>query len=488
MKNIFFSSNTQNDLFPSNTRSSFRSYIDANDLHYIPNKHLLAALKSITFDNKISTLKLNYKEPNIIIVQTNATFSWENYEGPMQRTIGPAQFKFGRDYIYINDLNELNDRFGTPGYRSFTDIQIVEGEWEWDNNRWNVLHNIYFNDVILHSTSHLITYLNEVFENINYPFVFGLGAHNYNRKIFQNGVLERHDFDIYFSKQIGDMLGLDGIKLHKYSTIRELADMHLPAMTSWTPGVEINKSLNAILDRKGEYIYYKVLSGGDPIKLIPNFNISKPHILGVRSTICEHSITNNTYDRIIGYINAKDLQNDTIHITFNNPIYYSTTKEKLSQAHFELIDINTNESPSTHNGTPTYIQIAVKSEHKMKQTFSIFLDSSDVESKKIYNANSNMSFTTKLPERMEFRRNWEISMQGLFIPSKLNNIYEDTCWFETAKVKERDMILFRKKIVQFSQPINIKRSNGTRLKVDIIQHLCLLKNALKKPSRISKLQ
>jgi len=58
MKNIYFSSNTQNDLFPSNTRNSFHSYIDANDLHYIPNKHLLAALKSIRFDNKTSTLKL----------------------------------------------------------------------------------------------------------------------------------------------------------------------------------------------------------------------------------------------------------------------------------------------------------------------------------------------------------------------------------------------------------------------------------------------
>ena len=58
MKNIYFSSNTQNDLFPSNTGNSFHSYIDANDLHYIPNKHLLAALKSIRFDNKTSTLKL----------------------------------------------------------------------------------------------------------------------------------------------------------------------------------------------------------------------------------------------------------------------------------------------------------------------------------------------------------------------------------------------------------------------------------------------
>ena len=127
MKNKFFSSNTQNYLFPSNTRNSFYSYIDANDLNYIPDKYLLAALKAITFDNKTTTLKLNHKQPNIIIRQTDATFGWDNYEGPMQRTIGPAQFKFGRDYIYINDMVEANDRYGTVECRSFTDIKIVEG-------------------------------------------------------------------------------------------------------------------------------------------------------------------------------------------------------------------------------------------------------------------------------------------------------------------------------------------------------------------------
>ena len=166
------------DVFPSNTRTGFHSYTDVNDLNYIPDKHLLAALKSITFDNKTSTIKLNPKKPNIIIKQTDAIFSWDNMDGPKERIIGPAQFRFGRDYIYINDMDEENDRYGTPGCRSFTDIQIVEGQVDIKTGRWNVLHTIYFNDVILHSATHLITHLNEVFENINYPFV--LGNHTYN--------------------------------------------------------------------------------------------------------------------------------------------------------------------------------------------------------------------------------------------------------------------------------------------------------------------
>ena len=127
MKNIFYSSNTQNDIFHENTRTSFDSYIDINDLNYIPDKHLHAALKSITFDNRCNTIKLNPEKPHIIIRQTDAAWSWNNMDGPQERTIGPTQFRFGRDYIYINDMHEKNDRYGTPGCQSFTYIQIVEG-------------------------------------------------------------------------------------------------------------------------------------------------------------------------------------------------------------------------------------------------------------------------------------------------------------------------------------------------------------------------
>tara|TARA_Y100000310_G_C20300961_1_gene631757 strand:+ start:134 stop:517 length:384 start_codon:yes stop_codon:yes gene_type:complete len=127
MKNIFFSSNTQNDLFPSNARNSFHSYIDANDLHYIPDKHLLAALKSITFDNKISTFKLNPYKPDIIIRQTDSTFTVENYDGSMKRILDPHSVRYGGDYFYISDIDGSFDIYITPGYRSFTDIKIVEG-------------------------------------------------------------------------------------------------------------------------------------------------------------------------------------------------------------------------------------------------------------------------------------------------------------------------------------------------------------------------
>ena len=51
MKSIYYCSNTQSDIFPQNTRSKFESYIDINDLSYLPRKNIEAAIKYIIFDN-----------------------------------------------------------------------------------------------------------------------------------------------------------------------------------------------------------------------------------------------------------------------------------------------------------------------------------------------------------------------------------------------------------------------------------------------------
>ena len=55
MKNIFYCSNANKELFSNNTRSSFNSYIDISDLNYLhDDDDIEATIKSITFDNKES--------------------------------------------------------------------------------------------------------------------------------------------------------------------------------------------------------------------------------------------------------------------------------------------------------------------------------------------------------------------------------------------------------------------------------------------------
>ena len=57
----------------------------------------------------------------------------------------------------------------------------------------------------------------------------------------------------------------------------------------------------------------------------------------------------------------------------------------------------------------------------MKKPFTIFLDSSCKRSQHSYPMNSNMEFTIDLPERLEFRRNWNVVLKSLFIPNKFVN-------------------------------------------------------------------
>ena len=70
MKNIFYTSNADKDLFIDDTRSDFNSYIDINDLDYIDDGDVEVGIKSIAFDNTQSIyIQPNVKQPHFIIVQ-----------------------------------------------------------------------------------------------------------------------------------------------------------------------------------------------------------------------------------------------------------------------------------------------------------------------------------------------------------------------------------------------------------------------------------
>ena len=89
----------------------------------------------------------------------------------------------------------------------------------------------------------------------------------------------------------------------------------------------------------------------------------KQHILGIRSNICEYSIKNGEYDKILALFVEGNV-NDVIHIDFKNPIFFSSEKELLSKAHFEIIDIDTNTAPNFTVGSPTYIQVVIRKKYR----------------------------------------------------------------------------------------------------------------------------
>ena len=148
----------------------------------------------------------------------------------------------------------------------------------------------------------------------------------------------------------------------------------------------------------------------------------KDQVLAIRSNICESSIRNGEYDRLISLIHTSKLENDVVHVDFKNPVFFETRKELLSRCNFEIIDLDTNSAPNFSEGSPTYIQVVIRNRvQRMKKPFNIFLESSCEKSKLLYPKNDNTEFTIDLPQRMNFRKDWHVALKSLFIPNKFTN-------------------------------------------------------------------
>ena len=147
-------------------------------------------------------------------------------------------------------------------------------------------------------------------------------------------------------------------------------------------------------------------------------------LLGIRTNICDYSIRNSSYDRIISLIHSPKGENQTVQLNFNNPTFFPTSKQQLSRAWFEIIDLETNRAPNFKAGSPTFMHIVLReNKSKMKKPFNIFLDSSCEKSKKSYPENNNMEFCVELPERMSFRKNWHLTLKSLFMTNNFFNVH-----------------------------------------------------------------
>ena len=106
-------------------------------------------------------------------------------------------------------------------------------------------------------------------------------------------------------------------------------------------------------------------------------SLIEDELLGIRSNICDFTIRNSGYDRIISLLHSPKGENNTVQLNFKNPTFFPTSKRQLSRASFEIINLKTNSPPNFKAGSPTYIQVAVRErQSKMKKPFNIFLDSS----------------------------------------------------------------------------------------------------------------
>ena len=157
-------------------------------------------------------------------------------------------------------------------------------------------------------------------------------------------------------------------------------------------------------------------------------NEKRDERLALRSNLTNNVFLSNTLDNIVAWFSiGKRLSNKKI-LTFEieNPSFFPTTKELLSKASFELINLNNNSKPDFKNIlSNTLVKVNVRQSLKrMKNPFYIHLDSSCSESKSYFPNNSPTNFTIQLPHRLEFNRDWIIALKNISLQNNFYNVFD----------------------------------------------------------------
>merc|ERR1712002_523440 len=286
-----------------------------------------------------------------------------------------------------------------------------------------IIHHIYMHQKECFYLDTFINHINKVLKNVtfynNKNKQYTITSDLVNKKHILHGL----NVDLFICEDIALVLNLTNEKMEKKS-LSEFFESNISQHVS-----ECARIMKSIYMKEQYLTYYKVKrtlvkSFEVRLKLKPRLFHSK--LYGIRSNLSDPTISSSQYDTLISVFQDYSKQ-DVLNIEFQNPCFFKTRKELLSRTKFEIIDLNqSNQNPAI--GAPTYIQTIVKpSSYKMKRPFTIFLDSSCPVSQKLYPKNTNTDFTIELPERLNFRRDWTVTLKTLFLSNKIQNIEGCEC-------------------------------------------------------------
>ena len=503
-RNIFYASNTQSELFPYNTRTQFNQYVDVHNLDYIKQDDIEVAIKSIAFDNTQSIHILpTIEQPHIMIVQEIS--EEEPYNQFMRTILNTKGEKSGvmkslrnaKKIEEVIDISESNDfvivnnclarRIIVQSHldREFSNILFIS------NN--TIIHHIYLHYKECFYLDTFINHINDVLKSVTF--------YHDDAKIETDLIQKEYElhalpFKVLIHEYIAETLGI-------YTEKRKSSQLlnYFNNIQDCTKDSPAYMFMNDVYKFKQQLVYYEVKRGISPLKVHPK--LFRSTLYCIRSNISETTISSAHYDTIVGVFQDHG-KHDVLNIEFQNPPFFKTRKELLSHAQFNIFDLDSskhNQTPSI--GSPTYIHTIVRAAPKrMKRPFTIFLDSSCPISKQLYPENTNTDFIIELPERLNFRQNWTVTLKTLFLSNKIQNI--EDCHVQYRKINPIDYVVREKAFTlkngnygtlasfiheiaeefkRTSMPFSISEVENGRVKIKMKGRL---KNGYKSELRLSK--
>ena len=503
-RNIFYASNTQSELFPYNTRTQFNQYVDVHNLDYIKQDDIEVAIKSIAFDNTQSIHILpTIEQPHIMIVQEIS--EEEPYNQFMKTILNTKGEKSGvmkslrnaKKIEEVIDISESNDfvivnnclarRIIVQSHldREFSNILFIS------NN--TIIHHIYLHYKECFYLDTFINHINDVLKSVTFYHDDAKIETDLMQKEYE---LHALPFKVLIHEYIAESLGIYTEK-QKSSQLLDYFN-NIQDCTKDSPAYMF---MNDVYKFKQQLVYYEVKRGISPLKVHPK--LFRSTLYCIRSNISETTISSAHYDTIVGVFQDHG-KHDVLNIEFQNPPFFKTRKELLSHAQFNIFDLDSSKNNQTPSiGSPTYIHTIVQAAPKrMKRPFTIFLDSSCPISKQLYPENTNTDFIIELPERLNFRQNWTVTLKTLFLSNKIQNI--EDCHVQYRKINPIDYVVREKAFTlkngnygtlasfiheiaeefkRTSMPFSISEVENGRVKIKMKGRL---KNGYKSELRLSK--
>ena len=443
-RNIFYASNTQSELFPYNTRTQFNQYVDVHNLDYIKQDDIEVAIKSIAFDNTQSIHILpTIEQPHIMIVQEIS--EEEPYKQFMRTILNTKGDKSGvkkslrnakkieevidisesNDFVIVNNCDARRIIVQSHLDREFSNILFIS------NN--TIIHHIYLHYKECFYLDTFINHINDVLKSVTF--------YHDDAKIETDLIQKEYElhalpFKVLIHEYIAETLGIYTEK-QKSSQLLDYFN-NIQDCTKDSPAYMF---MNDVYKFKQQLVYYEVKRGISPLKVHPR--LFRSTLYGIRSNISETTISSAHYDTLVAVFQDRG-KHDVLNIEFQNPPFFKTRKELLSQAQFNIFDLDSSKNNQTPSiGSPTYIHTIVQAAPKrMKRPFTIFLDSSCPISKQLYPDNTNTDFIIELPERFNFRQNWTVTLKTLFLSNKIQNI--EDCHVQYTMINPTNYIVRQK--------------------------------------------
>ena len=153
-------------------------------------------------------------------------------------------------------------------------------------------------------------------------------------------------------------------------------------------------------------------------------------VLAIKSNISMNGIISSSENSIFSIFTLKKHNNhskETIALSFQNPIYFSTLKASLLNAHFEIWNLDKNKPINIDVSFPTFIIVQIQSKLTIEMGMNkkiLYINSKDYVSQQCFPNNINSNFTIQLPHNFALKTNATACLKSIFIPNEIKNIHD----------------------------------------------------------------